>query len=75
MDNKPRVPLIISWSSYIVISMVVFIMASLNIALWVWILEGLFKGQPPMPLEIQSVFATILTAITMMKNFRIEEGK
>lgn len=73
MSNKMKPPFEVEWSDYLAISFITYFVAFFNVAIWVWLLEDLFKGVPPMPLEKQNLFAIVITAISMMRNFKIKE--
>ena len=69
-ENKP--PYTIEWPDYLCMSVIIWFIALINISLWAWLLGTLFKHEMSMGLKI--VYSTVLTAVSMLKNFRVKEN-
>lgn len=69
-ENKP--PYTVEWPDYLAISVIIWFLSFLNISIWAWLLGTIFDYT--LPNERKIIFSTVLTAISMLKNFRVKEN-
>ena len=70
---KIEFPFDLSWHDYLIVSVIIWFIAILNLSIWNFLFGILFEHSIPDSDKI--LFATVLTAMSMLKNFRIKEKK